>query len=271
MRRGVVVWMGCMVLAGLATSAWAEHELSEEELRLEMARNKSLSAYVMRNGMPDLAESRFLEDVGPWDDHEVTVYYLDRRKELGFARAFLLGRPEVQIQHYERVITDEEAAALAERSRRWKGQIATAEHEREMARAEAEGQPETEAKPAAESKPAADEHDTSARAEADRNLGPDERAENAARRAEAAAARVESAALTTEQAADRTEAVVARMESAEAARPHRKKKATAKAEAAAAKPENAAATGDKAAIKPENASAPQPEKAPAPPDVVSQN
>lgn len=244
MRRGVVVWMGCMVLAGLATSAWAEHELSEEELRLEMARNKTLSAYVWRNGMPDLAESRFLEDTGPWDDHEVTIYYLDRRKELGFARAFLLGRPEVQIERYQRVITDEEAASLAERSRRWKGQIATAEHEREVTRAEAEGKPAPD-----EGKPAPDERETTARAEADRNLGPDERAENAARRAEAAATRVESAALTTEQAADRTEAVVARMESAQAARPRRKKKAAAQSEKAAAQPENA----------------------PAPPDVVSQN
>jgi hypothetical protein len=253
MRRGVVVWMGCMVLAGLATSAWAEHELSEEELRLEMARNKTLSAYVYRNGMPDLAESRFLEDVGPWDDHEVTVYYLDRRKEIGFARAFLLGRPEVQIQRYQRVITDEEASALAERSRRWKGQIATAEHEREMA-ARTEAGPDTTAHTEAGSDTAAHAEagsDTAAHAEADRNLGPDERAENAARRAEAAATRVESAALTTEQAADRTEAVVARMESAQAtARPHRKKKAAAQAE---------------------KAQAPQAEKAPAPPDVVSQN
>lgn len=204
MRRGVGVWMGCMVLAALATSsAWAEHELSDDELRLEMARNKALATYVARNGMPDLAESRFLADVGPWDEHEVTVYYLDRRKELGFARAFLLGRPEVQIERYQRILTDGEASALAERSRRWKGRLSAVQQERDMM----------------------------ARAKAERELAPDERAENAASRAEAAATRIESAALTTERAADRTEAVVAKMESAQAARPRRRKVSRARASA----------------------------------------
>ena len=140
MRRGVGVWMGCMVLAMLATTtAWAEHELSDDELRFEMVRNKALATYVRRNGMPDLAETRFLADVGPWDEHEVTVYYLDRRKELGFARAFLLGRPEVQIERYQRILTDQEASALAERSRRWKGRLSAAQQER-MARANVDGE-----------------------------------------------------------------------------------------------------------------------------------
>jgi hypothetical protein len=213
-----------MVLAMLATTtAWAEHELSDDELRFEMARNKALATYVARNGMPDLAETRFLADVGPWDEHEVTVYYLDRRKELGFARAFLLGRPEVQIERYQRILTDQEASALAERSRRWKGRLSAAQQERMarnpdgeggMARANAEG-----------------EGDMMAGAKGGRDLAPDERAENAAARAEAAASRIESAALTTERAAERTEAIVAKMETAQAARPRRRKATQARASA----------------------------------------
>ena len=228
MRRGVGVWMGCMVLAMLATTtAWAEHELSDDELRFEMARNKALATYVARNGMPDLAETRFLADVGPWDEHEVTVYYLDRRKELGFARAFLLGRPEVQIERYQRILTDQEASALAERSRRWKGRLSEAQQERmarnldgegDMARANANANANAEG-------------DMMAGAKGGRDLAPDERAENAAARAEAAASRIESAALTTERAAERTEAIVAKMETAQAARPRRRKATQARASA----------------------------------------
>jgi hypothetical protein len=43
-------------------------------------------------------------------------------------------------------------------------------------------------------------------------MGPAERAENAARRAESAAGRVEMAAATAERAADRAEAVSAKLE-----------------------------------------------------------
>jgi hypothetical protein len=212
-----------MVLATLATTtAWAEHELSDDELRFEMARNKALATYVARNGMPDLAETRFLADVGPWDEHEVTVYYLDRRKELGFARAFLLGRPEVQIERYQRILTDEEASALAERSRRWKSRLSAAQQDR-IARAKADGDGDMTT--------SAGERDMMAGAKGGRDLGPDERAENAAARAEAAVARIESAALTTERAAERTEAIVAKMEMAQAARPRRRKATQARASA----------------------------------------
>ena len=174
MRRGVVVWTGCaMLLASVAVvSARGERELTDEELRAEMARNRALAAYVARNGDPDIAEAHFLADTGPWDDHEVTLYYLDSRKEIGFARAWILGRPDVQLQRYERPLTDERIAALASRA-----------HPRATT--------------------------TSMAA-----LGPDERAEDAARRAEAAASRIEAAADTAERAADRAEAVSGKMESA---------------------------------------------------------
>src|SRR5438046_297946 len=104
MRRGVAAWTGCaVVLAGVAVaSARGERALSDRELRTEMGKNRALAAYVARNGEPDVAESHFLADTPPWDDHEVTLYYLDTRKEIGFARAWVLGRPEVQMARYER-------------------------------------------------------------------------------------------------------------------------------------------------------------------------
>ena len=119
MRRGVAVWMGCaMLLAGVAAaSARGNRELTEDELRAEMSRNTALAAYVARNGDPDVAETHFLSDTPPWDDHEVTLYYLDLRKEIGFARAWILGRPDVQITRYERPLSDEQVAALATRAR----------------------------------------------------------------------------------------------------------------------------------------------------------
>jgi hypothetical protein len=102
-----------MLLAtGTVASARGERDLTDEELRAEMATNRALAAYVARNGEPDVAETHFLADKPPWDDHEVTLYYLDMRKEIGFARAWILGRPEVQITRYERPLTDEKIAAL---------------------------------------------------------------------------------------------------------------------------------------------------------------
>jgi Alanine-zipper, major outer membrane lipoprotein len=171
MRRGVVVWMGCaMLLATVAVAgARGERDLTDEELRAEMAENRALAAYVARNGEPDVAETHFLADKPPWDDHEVTIYYLEMRKEIGFARAWILGRPEVQIARYERPLTDEKIAALSSRARRPKSDVS--------------------------------------------GLGPDARAEEAARRAELAAGKVEAAADSAERAADSAEAVANKMES----------------------------------------------------------
>jgi hypothetical protein len=112
--------MGCvLLLAGVVVaSARGERELTDEELRAEMSMNREMAAYVARNGEPDVAESHFLSDVPPWDDHEVTLYYLDMRKEIGFARAWILGRPEIQVQRYERPLSDEQIAALSSRAQR---------------------------------------------------------------------------------------------------------------------------------------------------------
>lgn len=176
-RGGVVVVLACSLLAALAAPVRAERDLTEDELRQEMASNRALERYIERNGMPDLASSRFLADTPPWDDHEVTLYYLDRRQEIGFARAYILGRPDVEIERYRRELTDEEVAALAARAR-----------QRPM-----------DAPPV----------DPVVRTGA---LGPADRAEESARRAEEAAMRTERAADAAERAADRAEAVTTRME-----------------------------------------------------------
>jgi len=172
MRRGVALWTGCaMLLAGVGVAnARGAHDMSNEELRSEMTRNRALAAYVARNGEPDVAESHFLAETPPWDDHEVTLYYLDTRKEIGFARAWILGRPEVHLQRYERPLTDDQIAMLSTRVRR------------------------THAAPG--------------------GMGPDERAEDAARRAENAANKVEAAADSAEHAAERAEAMATKMVSA---------------------------------------------------------
>jgi hypothetical protein len=173
MRLGVVVWMGCamMLATGTVAGARGERELSDDELRAEMAMNRALATYVARNGEPDVAEAHFLADRGPWDDHEVTLYYFESRKEIGFARAWILGRPEIQISRYEKPLTDEQIASLSTRAHR-------------PPRSDVSG------------------------------LGPDARAEDAARRAEAAAGKVEAAADSAEHAADTAEAAANKMESA---------------------------------------------------------
>ena len=203
MRRGVAVGMGCaMLLAGVAVaSARGERELTDDELRSEMTRNSALAAYVARNGDPDVAESHFLADAPPWDDHEVTLYYLEARKEIAFARAWILGRPEIHLERYERPLSDEQVAALATRSRTGR----PSRHEdapRMTAPQQTEDAPHVTpiAHVVEEASPIP--------------MGPDERAEEAARRAEEAAGRVELAADSAEHAADRAEAVTVRMESA---------------------------------------------------------
>jgi hypothetical protein len=165
---------GAILLVVSGTTALAGQQLSEEELQAEMRENRSLAAYVERNGLPDAADTHFLADRPPWDDHEVTLYYLDRRLEIGFARAYVLGRPDVQISRYERRMTDAQVAAIVARP-----------------------------------KLAGSSGGSTARMA---GLGPDERAEDAARRAEAAAGRVEATVDSVERAAGRAEAVASKME-----------------------------------------------------------
>jgi hypothetical protein len=133
--------MLCLVAA--AGSGWAHpmhetRELTDEELQNEMMHNRAMSAYVARNGMPDVAERHFLSSRPPWDDHEIALYYLDTRTEIAFARAWILGTPDIHVERYERGLSDEELAALASRARvRGRGTGPTARAEAAADRAEA--------------------------------------------------------------------------------------------------------------------------------------
>jgi hypothetical protein len=189
MGRVVVLWTAVFaLLCGVAQAGLpAAHQLSEDELQDEMARNRALKTYVSRNGVPDLAETHPLSDRPPWDAYEVVLYYLDGRREIRFARAAILGRPDIQLVRSERQLSSDEAAAVAARATR-RGAAADLQGTRARAASDLQG--------------------SSAR------LAPDERAEAAARRAEHAANAVEAAAVSAERAADRAEAVTARMESA---------------------------------------------------------
>jgi hypothetical protein len=111
----VVVALVALVSPALAEVGGA-HDLTEQELQAEMGRNAALAAYIRRNGLPDVAEIRPLATRPPWDDHEVALYYIDGRTEIGFARAMILGRPDIEIERYERPLTDEQIAVLATRA-----------------------------------------------------------------------------------------------------------------------------------------------------------
>lgn len=120
MRGGVVALVGAVVLLAAVGVARANEprELDDRALRHEMTANRLLRRYVERNGLPDVAESSFLSTVPPWDDHVVTLYYLDSHREIAFARAFILGQPDVTVYHHERTLSDDEVATLAPRARR---------------------------------------------------------------------------------------------------------------------------------------------------------
>jgi hypothetical protein len=114
MRGGGVVWLvGLGLLVGVTMAgAHDGQQLDDEQLQREINRNRALASYVARNGLPDVAATSFLADQPPWDEREVTLYYLDRRKEIAFARAWILGEPSVQIVRYERSLSDADVAAL---------------------------------------------------------------------------------------------------------------------------------------------------------------
>lgn len=201
--------VACLTLAiAMSSGAFAGmkggHELSDEELRSEMSQNRALAAYVARNGMPDVAETRFLADRPPWDDHEVTLYYLESRTEIRFARAWILGRPDIQLVRYQRRLSEGDVDALAPRVRNRPPDMGSAD---EPSDAQAPG---SAMRPAAEQVPPEPAEQTTDQSV----VGPADRAEAAAARAEAAADRLEAVADAAEEAAGRAESVTVRAVSA---------------------------------------------------------
>jgi hypothetical protein len=169
-----MVGMTLLALVGPVAAA-SSHDLDNDGLHKAIEANHALASYVRRNGMPDLAETRFLSDKPPWDRDEVALYYFDAHKEISFARAVILGDPSIHLERLERRLTDAEIEQLKPRAQQYgscKTQVASAEPSDPTARAEA-----------------------------------------AASRAEAAAGRVEAAADAADRAADHAEAVAAKAES----------------------------------------------------------
>jgi len=115
MRGGVIAWLTATVLLAGAMAVRADQptQLDAAGLRSEMRINRLLAAYIERNGMPDVAERSFLSDMPPWDDHQVTLFYLDRHQEISFARAYILGWPSIAIERSEHRLSDAQVAALA--------------------------------------------------------------------------------------------------------------------------------------------------------------
>ena len=170
-----------LALAGSARAAMVEqHELDADGLKKAAFENKALARYIRQNGTPDVAEVKPILDQPPWDNHEVTLYYFKSRKEISFARARVLGRPEVYQKRYERVMTDADIRALQSRPKLVASATST---------------------------------DTSSKDPSACTGSASSRSACAADRAEAAADRVDAAATRAEAAADRTEAVVERMAS----------------------------------------------------------
>ena len=177
-RRRMVVWMAAAALVALGQSTWASHEtdLDQAGLKAQATENRALGRYLRHNGYPDVAQVRPIVDQPPWDDHEVTLYYLDAHKEISFARARILGKPEIHTTRYERTLTDADVRAL----RAHVGSLASAPAKTKSTPAECTGNAVA-------------------------------RAECSAARAENAADRVDVAAVRAEKAADKTEAIVAKM------------------------------------------------------------
>ncbi len=188
MRRRMVVWTVAVALAALAGVARAGHEqdLGRSELQARVEENRALARFIKYNGMPDVAIVRPISDEPPWDDHEVAIYYFEQRKEVSFARARILGSPQVHLLRYQRQLSNADISALRTHQMIAGEQVASA----------------TTTKPTTT---------PMATAETTCSGSASERAECAAARAENAADRIDAAAVKAESAADRTEAVVSKM------------------------------------------------------------
>ena len=115
MRRMAAVWMAVGLAVTIATGAAASEALDMTALKAQAKKNKALSRYLKMNGYPEVAEVKPVIDQAPWDNYEVTLYYLARHKEISFARARVLGQPEVHIMRYERTMTDADVRGISQR------------------------------------------------------------------------------------------------------------------------------------------------------------
>lgn len=109
MRRGMWMVMASVLIAtpmglcqAMDVGVGSPTPLGPRALAFRMERNPGLSAYIARRGYPDWAEEVEVDSAAPLDTHEVRLYYLRLDREVGFTRAFILGRPWIGLQAYER-------------------------------------------------------------------------------------------------------------------------------------------------------------------------
>ena len=114
MRRRMVRRMAVGAFLGVlgVTSIGRAENLDREALMKEARHNKALARYIKVNGLPDVAERLPIRDEPPWDNHQVVLDYLDLHKEVSFARARVLGAPEIHTRRYQRALTDADVARL---------------------------------------------------------------------------------------------------------------------------------------------------------------
>ena len=201
MRR-VVIGVAAVLL--LSTSGFAgvveSQLLSAEEIRLAAKENREVADFIERNGLPELAETRRLSNRPPWDDHEITLYYLEDRLEISFSRAVVLGEPNLAVMRYERALTDADIQVL---SRLIATMPTGSRQDLDF------GQDVAVVEPTGWAGAAKMLGLSTSGGGVD---GAVERAESAAVRADLAAARIERSSDTTEQAAARTERVIERLD-----------------------------------------------------------
>jgi len=108
-----------MTVLLLAASAVVSRAMSVGEpiplgpcaLEVRIERNQEIASFIARRGYPDWAEEVEVDSHSPLGPYEVRLYYLRLDREIGFAEATILGRPDVGIRRYERPL----APAVRER------------------------------------------------------------------------------------------------------------------------------------------------------------
>lgn len=88
--------------------------LGEAAFAQRMRMSPELRSYVAMRGYPDWAEEVEVDSGLPLGSHELRVYYLRLDREVSFARAFILGRPQVSLRLFERPIAPADRVRIEE-------------------------------------------------------------------------------------------------------------------------------------------------------------
>jgi len=75
--------------------------LSMRSFKEMLATDSALRAVVRRIGMPYAAEMQRVRTESPWYSWELRTYYPDYDRMYAFARAFILGTPEISLLRFE--------------------------------------------------------------------------------------------------------------------------------------------------------------------------